>query len=254
MPDQERLEEHILAQAAETTLSNQLDEVEQIHVDVRTDLLKIAQGQVEEISLNGQGLVLQKDIRVQEIKVKTDSIAINPLSAIFGQIELNQPVNAIARIVMTEADINHALSSDLIHSYTQKNWPLNIDGEIVSFKLENIQIYLPANGKIEFSGKVLIEEKGNSRVLGFDARVSPPIDSQPLILESFHCTQGEGLSVPVVAAIMQKFKELLKVPYFVWENMVLNIKDLKVTTGNIILLIRAHMKQIPSTENLPVNQ
>src|SRR5690242_10505338 len=99
MPDQRRLEEHILAQAAEKTLSNQLDEVEQINVDVHTDLLKVAQGQVEEITLSGQGLVLQKDIRVQEIKVKTDSIAINPLSAIFGQIELNEPVNAIARIV-----------------------------------------------------------------------------------------------------------------------------------------------------------
>lgn len=253
MPDKHRLEEHILAQAAENTLSNQLDEVEQLDVDVRTDLLKIAQGQVEEISLSGQGLVLQKDIRVQEIKVKTDSIAVNPLSAIFGQIELNEPVNAIARIVMTETDINHALSSDLIHSYAQ-NWQLNVDGEIVSFKLEDIQIYLPANGKIEFSGKVLIAEKGNSRLLGFDARVNPPIHLQPLILESFQCTQGEGLSVPLVAALMQKFKELLKSPYFIWENMVLNIKDIKVTKDNLILLIKAHMKQIPSTENLPLNQ
>ncbi|MDZ8056394.1 MAG: DUF2993 domain-containing protein [Aulosira sp. ZfuVER01] len=253
MPDKQRLEEHILAQVAENTLSNQLDEVEQIDVDVHTDLLKVAQGQVEEITLSGQGLVLQKDIRVQEIKVKTDSIAINPLSAIFGQIELNEPVNVMARIVMTEADINHALSSNLIQSYAQ-NWKLNVDGEIVSFTLQHIQIYLPANDKIEFSGKVLIEEKGNNRLLGFDARVNPPIHPQPLILESFNCTQGEGLSIPLVAALMQKIKELLNLPYFAWENMVINIKDIKVTKGNLILLIKAKMKQIPSMENMAVNQ
>jgi hypothetical protein len=253
MPDKQRLEEHILAQVAEKTLSNQLDEVEQIDVDVRTDLLKIAQGEVEEVSLTGQGLVLQKDIRVQEIKIKTDSIAINPLSAIFGQIELNEPVNVMARIVMTEADINHALSSDLIQSYVQ-NWELNVDGEIASFKLQHVQIYLPSSDKIEFSGKVFIEEKGNSRLLGFYARVSPPISLQPLILESFQCTEGEGVSVPLIAALMQKLKELLKSPYFVWENMVVRIQDMEVKKGNFILLVKANMKQIPSMENITVNQ
>lgn len=253
MPDKQRLEEHILAQVAENTLSNQLDEVEQIDVDVHTDLLKVAQGQVEEITLSGQGLVLQKDIRVQEIKIKTDSIAINPLSAIFGQIELNEPVNAIARIVMTEADINHALSSNLIQSYAQ-NWKLNVDGEIVSFTLQHIQIYLPGNGKIECSGKVLIDEKGNSRVLGFTARVSPPVHPQPLLLESFQCTEGEGVSVPLIAALMQKLKELLKSNYFVWENMVIRIKELEVKEGNFILLVETHMEQIPSMENIPLNK
>ncbi|BAY07420.1 LmeA family phospholipid-binding protein [Calothrix sp. NIES-2098] len=253
MPDQHRLEEQIISQVAENTLSNQLDEVEQIDVDVRTDILKIAQGQVEEISLSGQGVVLQKDIRVQEIKVKTDSVAINPLSAIFGQIELNEPVNAIARIVMTETDINHALSSDVMQSYFQ-NWELNIDGEIANFLPQNIQIYLPDNGKIEFSGKVAIEEKGNSRILGFNARVSPPINSQPLLLESFHCTQGEGLSIPLITALMQKLKELQKTSYFVWEKMILRIKDMQVTQSNLILLVEAYVKQIPSMENMPLNK
>ncbi|OUL36776.1 hypothetical protein BV372_05695 [Nostoc sp. T09] len=253
MPDKHRLEEQILSQAAENTLSNQLDEVEQIDVDVRTDLFKIAQGQVEEVSLTGQGLVFQKDIRVQEIKVKTDSIAINPLSAILGQIELNEPVNAMARIVMTEVDINHALSSDLIQSQSQ-NWELNVDGEIVNFKLQQIQVSLPGSGKIESRGTVLIEEKGKNRLLGFTARIRPPVDSQPLLLEGFNCTQGEGISVSLITALMQKLKELLKTSYFAWENMVLRIKDLEVKQESLILLVEAHMKQLPSTENLPHNK
>jgi LmeA-like phospholipid-binding len=249
MPDKQRLEEQILSQAAKNTLSNQLDEVEQIDVDVRTDLLKIAQGQVEEVSLTGQGLVLQKDIRVQEIKVKTDSIAVNPLSAIFGQIELNEPVNAIARVVMTEVDINHALSSDFIHSQA-KIWQLNVDSEIVSFHLQQIQVSLPGSGKIEFSGTVLLEENRQSRPLGFIARVSLPTHSQPLRLESFNCTQGEGISVPLITALMHKLKELLQSSDFAWEDMILRIKDVEVKKENLILLVEAHVKQIPSTENL----
>jgi LmeA-like phospholipid-binding len=249
MPDKQRLEEQILSQAAANTLSNRLDEVEKIDIDVRTDLLKIAQGQVEEVSLTGQGLVLQKDIRVQEIKVKTDSIAVNPLSAIFGQIELNEPVNAIARVVMTEVDINHALSSDLIQSQAQI-WQLNVDGEIVSFHLQQIQVLLPGSGKIEFSGTVLIEENRQSRPLGFIARVSLPTYSEPLRLESFNCTQGEGISVPLITALMHKLKELLQSSDFAWEDMILSIKDVEVKKENLILLVEAHVKQIPSTENL----
>ncbi|MBD2206100.1 DUF2993 domain-containing protein [Calothrix sp. FACHB-1219] len=253
MPDKPRLEEQIISQAAENTLANRLDEVEQIDVDVRTDLLKVAQGQVEEVSLTGKGLVLQKDIRVQEIKVKTDSVAVNPLSAIFGQIELNEPVNAIARIVMTEVDINNALSSDLVKSQAQI-WQLNVDGEIVSFHLQQIQVLLPGSGKMEFIGNVLLEEKGQSHPLSFTARVSPPTNSQPLMLESFNCTQGEGVSVPLIAALMRKLKELLQSSYFAWDNMMLRIKDIEVQKANLILLVEAHVKQIPSTENLPLSK
>ena len=253
MPDQHKLEEQILSQAAETTISNRLDEVEKIDVDVRTDLLKIAQGQVEEASITGQGLVLQKDIRVQEIKVKTDSIAVNPLSAIFGQIELNEPVNAIARVVMTEVDINHALSSDLIKRQPLI-WKLNVDGEVVSLQMQQIRVSLPAKATMEFTGTVLIAEKGQSRLLGFTARVRPPIHSQPWILEGFNCTQGEGISVSLITALMQKLKELERASYFVWENMKIRIKNIDVEKDNLILLVEAYVKEIPSTENLPLSK
>jgi LmeA-like phospholipid-binding len=253
MPDQQNLEEQILSRAAENTITDRLDEVEKIDVDVRTDLLKMVQGQVAEVSLTGQGLVLQKDIRVQEIKLTTDSIAVNPLSAIFGQIELNEPVNATARIVMTEVDINSALSSDLIKSQTLI-WNLNVDDEIVSLQLQQIQVSLPGSCKIEFSGTVLIKEKEQSRLLSFTARVRPPTHSQPLILESFNCTQGEGISIPLITTLMPQLKELLKSSSFVWENMRLSVKDIEVKSDNLILLVEAHVKQIPSPENLPISK
>jgi len=41
-----------------------LDEAEKIDVDVRTDLLEIVQGE-DSVSVTGQGLVMQKDIRAR---------------------------------------------------------------------------------------------------------------------------------------------------------------------------------------------
>jgi hypothetical protein len=81
MPYEPRLEEQALSGAAEITISTQLDEVENIDVDVRTNLLKMIQGQADSVSIAGDGLVMQKDIRVHEMELHTNTIAINPLRA-----------------------------------------------------------------------------------------------------------------------------------------------------------------------------
>ncbi|MCC5617535.1 DUF2993 domain-containing protein [Nostoc sp. CHAB 5836] len=249
MPDQHRLEEQFLSQEAERRISDKLDEVEKIEIDVQTDLLKIVQGQADGVSVTGQGLVIQEGIRVQEIKLQTDSIAINPFSAIFGRIELNEPVNAIARIILTEVDINVALASDLVRSQMQ-NLQLNVDGEIVSFEPQQIQVFLPGNGKMEFRGKVLLKEMGNTRPFAYTAIARPQTHSQPAMLESFNCTEGGGISIELVTALMQKAKELMNIPYFQWEDMAFNIKDIKVEIGNLIVMVETKVKQIPSSDVL----
>ncbi|MBN3873492.1 DUF2993 domain-containing protein [Nostoc sp. JL33] len=246
MADEHRLEEKFLSQEAEKRISEKLDEVEQIEIDVQTDLLKIAQGQADGVSVAGQGLVIQEGIRVQEIKLQTESIAINPLSALFGQIEFNEPVNAIARIIVTEVDINHALTSDLIRGQMQK-LELDVDGEIVSFEPQKIQVFLPGDGKIECRGRILLKEMGNTRLFAYTAMLRPRTSSQPAMLESFNCTEGDGISIELVTALMQKAKELMNLPYFKWEDMAFSIKDIKVEIGSLTLLVETQVKQIPSS-------
>ncbi|MBN3896080.1 MAG: DUF2993 domain-containing protein [Nostoc sp. NOS(2021)] len=246
MPDEHRLEEKFLSQEAERRISEKLDEVEQIEIDVQTDLLKIAQGQADGVSVAGQGLVIQEGIRVQEIKLQTDSIAINPFSALFGQIELSEPVNAIARMILTEVDINRALASDFVRSQMQ-NLELNVDGEIVSFEPEEIQVFLPGDGKVEFRGKVLLKEIGNTRPLAYTAIARPRTHSQPAMLESFNCTEGGGISIELITAFMRKAKELMDIPYFEWEDITFSIKDIEVEIGSLILLLETQVRQIPSS-------
>src|SRR5919199_3497575 len=80
--------EQALSKAVEVGLSTQLDEVENLDVDIRTDPVKLIQGELESVQIEGQGLVMQKDLRAQELKVRTGDISINPLSVAFGKIEL----------------------------------------------------------------------------------------------------------------------------------------------------------------------
>lgn len=244
MVDEPRLEEQALSGAAEMTISTQLDEVENIDVDIRTNLLSMVQGQADSVSIVGQGLVMQKDIRVQEMELRTDSVAINPLSALFGQIELNQPVDATARLVLTEQDINRAFTSDYIRSKFPK-LELNVEGQIVTLEPQKLEVRLSASGRITFIGTVWLDAIDSSRPISFTAVISPRTLSQPLLLEAFHCADGEGISLELVIALMKKAKELLNLPFFEVEGMALRIKNLEVQEGSLTLYTEAYVRQIP---------
>jgi hypothetical protein len=247
MPDKQRLEEQLISQEAERRLSNQLDEAEQIDIDVKTDLLQVFQGHADGVSVAAKGLVLQGNIRVQEIKLQTDSISINPLSAIFGQIELNEPVNAVARVVLTEADINCALDSEFVRSLSQ-DFQLDVDGQNVSFEPKSIQLFLPGDGKIGFRATVLIKKSDNHQLLGAEGIVIPRNSSQPIRLESIKCTEGEGISVEMITAFMQKIKEVAKLPYFTWEDIAFSIQQMEVQKESLTIILEANVQQLSTSK------
>jgi hypothetical protein len=245
MHDEQRLEEQAVSKAAEMQMSSQLDQADKIEVDVQTDLWKLIQGQADGVSFSGKGLVVQKDIRLEELVLQTDKVDINLFSALFGEIELNKPVKSIARVVLKEADINRALTSNYIRSKIP-TFDLNVDGEIVSLKPQEIQIFLPGDGKIKCNGTVSIHEKGNTNQLSFTAMVRPRTQTQPIILESFTCTEGDGISLEIVTALIQKVKELVNLPYIKLDGMALQIKNMEVQKESIKTWVETYIKQIPT--------
>jgi hypothetical protein len=246
--DDLRLDEQAISKAAEIGLSSQLDEAEKIDVDVRTDLVKAVQGQADSVAIAAEGLVMQKDIRVQEMELHTDSIDINPLSALFGQIELNQPVDATARLVLTEQDINRAFNSDYMRSKLQ-NLELNVEGKKAIIEPRQLELHLPADGKVVFNVKTLLhDEIGKTKQIGFNATMLVKTGEQSLLMEGFNCTPpGQGISVELAIAFMQKLKELVNLPYIELETMALRVKDVDVQKGSLTLHTEAHVRQIPST-------
>lgn len=240
------LEEQAISKAAEAGISSQLDAAEKIDIDIQTDLLKIILGHVDSVAIAGQGLVMQKDIRVQEMELRTDSIDINPLSAIFGEIELNQPVDATARVVLTEPDLNRALKSGYVLSKA-KNLPLNVDGEATTLEMQEMELILPEDDKMIFNGKSLLHEKDKTQQLSFTSTFRPRTKQHPALLEAFHCKEGHSVSLEFTVALMQKIKELVNSPYFEIAGMAIRIKEMEVEAGRIILQVQAHIRQLPTS-------
>ncbi|WP_377477143.1 MAG: DUF2993 domain-containing protein [Microcoleus anatoxicus] len=79
------LGEQAIDKVVEIAISSQLDESESLSVNVQTQPMQLAQGEVDSVTIDGEGLVLKQDLRVAKLQVKVNDISVNPLSAMFGK-------------------------------------------------------------------------------------------------------------------------------------------------------------------------
>lgn len=245
MPDNPGLGEQALNKAAELGLSSQLDEVENLDVDIKTDPFKLIQGQVDEVTIEGEGLVMQKDLRVEELEMHMSSVAINPLSVAFGKIELTKPTTASTRVVLTEADINRAFNSDYVRSQLQTQ-KIQVNGQLTTITPQHIDFRLPGEGKVAINASILLKETGETHQVAFSAIPRVNAKGESVSLENVEYGEGEEFSKELTKALVDQTSEILNLTNFDLEGMSLQIQQLQVEAGKLTLQAEAYVEQIPS--------
>lgn len=243
MFDQPGIGEQALNKVAEVGLSSQLDEVENLEVDIKTDPLKLVQGEVDSVKVEGEGLVMQKDLRLEELEMQMSSVAINPLSVAFGKIELTKPTQASVRAVLTEADINRAFNSDYVRQQLQQQ--IHVDGRLVTINAEQVDFRLPGDG-IAINAQIRLSETGETHQVAFTAVPRIGSHGQTVILENIEYGDTEELSPDLTKALVAQASEILNLSNFDLEGMTLRINNLQIEASKLILQAEAHVEQIPS--------
>jgi hypothetical protein len=245
MPDSPGLGEQALNKVVELGLSSQLDEVESLDVNVKADPFQLLQGHVDAVAIDGEGLVMQKSLRVEELHMHVDTVAINPLSVAFGKVELTEPAQGTARIVLTQADINIAFNSEYIRDKLQ-NQKVDINGESVVIVPEKIDFNLPGESKVKLDATLRVKGNNQLQRIAFAAvpHVSP--DGKKIHLENVEYAQGEEMSPALTKALVDASSEILNLNNFDLKGMSLKIKTLAVEIGKLILTAEANLQQIPS--------
>ncbi|QLE51388.1 DUF2993 domain-containing protein [Nostoc sp. C057] len=245
MPESSGLGEQALNKAAEIGLSSQLDEAENLDVNIKTDPLKLVQGQVDSVSVEGEGLVMQKDLRMEELKMQMTDVAINPLSVAFGKIELTQPTEANAQVVLTEADINRAFNSEYVRSQLQSQ-KIHVNGQLTAIEPQNVEFRLPGYGKIALNASIKLVETGENQQVAFSAipQISP--NGKTVSLENVEYGESEEISPDLTKALIDETSEILNLSNFDLEGMNLQVRQLRAEVGKLTLKAEAYIEQIPS--------
>ena len=243
MSDEPNLEEQALSKVAKSAISNQMETASELDVDIHTDVTELIQGQVESVSLKGKNIVTSQDLHVQEVELHTERISINLFDALFGNIKLNQAVDATGRITVSEADINQNLQSDYIHSQLAPI-KLNVDGRIVSLQFQPpMELHLPGDGKMVFSSNIQVTDKGNQQVR-FTGVLYPRTPEHDILMEGFSLEKG-AVALDILVAFMEKMKELVNLPQIEFNGTAFRIQEMVVHKGSLDLQVEASIRQFP---------
>lgn len=241
------LGEQALNKAVEIGLSSQLDEVEKLDVDIETDPLKLMQGEVDAVTIEGEGMVMQKELRVEELDMHMSGVAINPLSAAFGKIELTKPTQADTHVVLLEADINRAFNSEYVRTKLQ-NQQVNVNGQLTQVDAQKVNFRLPGEGKVALNATLGLGN-GKTQQVAFTAVPQISANGKTVSLENVECSESEELSPQLTQALVDQTSELLNLSNFDLQGMSLKINNLKVEAGKLTIEAEAYVEQIPTEGN-----
>ncbi|MBD1830699.1 DUF2993 domain-containing protein [Microcoleus vaginatus GB1-A2] len=239
------LGEQAIDKVAEIAIASKLDESETLSVTVNTDPIQLAQGSVEAVAVEGKGLVMQQDLRVEDLQIHIKDIAVNPLTAMFGKIELNGPALGAARVVLTESDLNRAFNSEYI-SRKLKNLKVTVDGKLLTLDVQTMECQLLPTGKITVNAEVLVRETASTEKIYFTAKPQLEAGGWAVSLQDVEYPENKEFSPEFTAAVADKAGEVLNLRNFELEGMSLRIQQLNVEAGLLTLQAEAKVEEFPN--------
>ena len=234
--------EQAIDKVVEMAIASQLDESESLSVTVETQPLQLAQGEVDSLTIQGEGLVMQQDLRVAELQVEVKDISVNPLSAMFGKIELNGPALGTARAVLTESDINRAFNSEYI-SGKLRQLKVNRDGQTVTIDVLSVDCKLLFEGKIALNAEVWVRDTSSTEKIYFTAKPEIDAGGWAVSLAEVEYPENQEFSPDLTAALAAKASEVLNLRNFELEGMSLRIQQLNVEAGLLTVQAEAKVEQ-----------
>ncbi len=154
--------EKLLNTVASNTIRHLFTRSESVKVTVSCNpSSKLLQGTIDSFKMEGRGLVIRRDFRTEEMSFETDAVSIDFSSVIQGKISLKQPTQAIAKVKLTETDLNQAFHAELVKKRLENlTLPALTEisgGEAVSFA--DVELQLLSENKVKLLAKANWEEK-----------------------------------------------------------------------------------------------
>ena len=241
----ENLGEQALNKIAKLALSSQLEAADGLEVRVKTDPEKLAGGKLESLLIEGKGLVIETDLRVQVLEIAFAAIAVNPLKALRGKIQLTQPSQGTARIVLTETDLNCALNSPDLRAKINVLDTYLSTGEI-KLTVPRKKCQLREDGTVAVEALVQLQPSGETKEVVFTTTPKIASGGTSVALEDIQYEPGKEVSEDLTQAFLDKAEKMLNLRNFEKKGLALRIHSLTVEAGKITLLAAADITEFPT--------
>ena len=244
MNEQSGIGKQALDKVAEVAIKSQLDQTEQLDVDIQAEPMDLVQGKVESVKIKGAGVVMKQALRVEALKVDAESVSINPLKALTGEIELTEPTQAQAQILITEADLNRALASDYLLRKMQ-GLKVSVQGEPRTIDIQTAKIRLPGDDKLALEIGLSVQETGDRTQIAAVAIPSLQASGQKIDLKVVSA-EVQDLSIEFATTLFEKVIDLLDLRNFELDGFSLHLQSLIVQKDTLLLQATTTIEKLPA--------
>lgn len=241
----EKLGEQALNKVAKLALSSQLEDFDSLEVKVKTAPEKLANGELDSLSIEGKGLIIETDLRLQVLEIEMDAIAVEPLKALMGKIELTHPTEGTAHLVLTETDLNRALNSpDLRAKIDVLDTYLSTEKSKLTVPQKTCQ--LREDGTVAIEAIVELQPSGETKEVAFTATPKIASGGRSVVLENIQYEPGKEVSEELTQGFLDKAGKMLDLRNFEKQGLALRIQHLAIEAGEIVLSAAADITQFPT--------
>ena len=238
------LGEKTINKIAEVALSTKLEQREKLRVKVKTDPNLLAQGTLESLVIDCQGLMVENSLRMESINITLNTIAVSPFKALTGNIQLTQPSRGKAYVLLTEKDITRVLDRAILRKKENK---IIIDEKVIKAKLEQVKCQLLDTGKILIEGTVKLEKaKDIKRVI---SEIKPKIcqAGNGVIIDEIKYLKEPNLSSILLAPILKEATSIFNLKNFKVDGFSLKVQEFNIKQGALQLQAEAGMTHFPQS-------
>lgn len=245
MREEEGLQDRAINAAAKLAISSQFDDLKNIDVSVQSDPAHLANGELETVNISGEGMVMNQDLRMEKLDIKTGKISVNPLLAAIGNIQFQEPTEATVAVVLNEQDINEAFDSHYIQEKLQ-GFPVTVDRKPLIWDAHQVDFRLPGEGKVKLSIGGLFRETGENRRVEFTAIPKIKADGTAVRFQEIEYLDGNEISPEMTKELLNKSESLLNISNFeLSSGMSVRLRGLKIVSGQIHLDAQAYIEEMP---------
>jgi hypothetical protein len=231
--------EQAVNKIVEAAIASQLQKADGLEVRIKTDLNKLAHGQLDSLAIAIYGVLLQPNLEAETLQLQIGRITVKLFSAIRGKIKLVHPSEGTFRLVINEASFTTALNTESFRETLRScGYADKQDARIGCLLSDNTITFSP-------------QPIGNNTevpqhfVLVATPKIAP--EGQAVLLQQVRYVEGQEPSPEFTSALLARMHELLSLQDFERKGMLLQIQQLDVSAGKLTLQAAAHIEQFPSS-------
>lgn len=237
-----RFGEQAINKIAEVALARRLEDAEKIQVRVKTDLNRLAHGEVESIAILLQNLLLHQNLRVELLQLQIGLVVVKPWSALRGNIQLVQPSEGSLHLVIHQDALTDVVNSTTFRERLDQR--LSTQAEPV-IKPKQVQCSLLSEDSIVFH----VVNSNAAKVASTGSFTATPVisgDRQTLELHHLE-SQDQEVSLAFMDALVTEVSDVLNLREFARQGMSLQIQQLQISAGKLTIQATAQIEKFPAS-------